>query len=104
MLYVTMRIAESEMHDGILLALSKGHMRIALDDCADAVELREVNGHWTLDDGTLVELDGVFTDGNTDAALFGELYPLASAAGHVAGSALATSWSRYHPLPATSTH
>ena len=104
MLYVTMRIPENGKQDGIVLALSKGHMRIALDGCPDVVELREVKGQWTLDDGTLVELDGVFSDGNTDAALFGELYPRASAAGHVGGSAVVTSWSRYQPLAAISVH
>ena len=103
MLYVTMRIAENGKQDGILLAWSKGHMRIALEDCADVVELRDVNGQWTLDDGTLVELEGVFSDGNTDASLFGELYPRASAAGHVGGSAVVRSF-RYQPLPAASVH
>ena len=105
MVYVTIRIPENGKHDAILLALSEGHMRIALEDCADVVELREVNGQWTLEDGTLVELDGVFTDGNTDAALFAELYPqAAAAAGHWGGSAVVRSWSRYQPLPAASMH
>ena len=104
MLYVTMRIPENGKHDGILLALSKRHMRIALEGCTDVVELREVKGQWTLDDGTLVELDGVFTDGNTDAAVFGELYPRASAAGYMGGSAVEISWSRYQPIPVASVH
>ncbi len=102
MLYVTMRIPANEKHDGIVLAWSQGHMRIALEDCADVVELREKNGRWTLDDGTLVELDGVFTDGITDTKLFGELYPRASAAGYLGASA--GTWSRYQPLAAASVH
>lgn len=102
MLYVTMKIAENGNNDGILLAWSKGHMRIALEDSADAVELREVDGQWTLEDGTPVELDGVFTDGNTDGSLFGELHPRASAAGHLGGSVVVIPWSRFQSLPATS--
>ena len=80
MLYLTIRFPESGKHDGILLALSKGQMRIALEGCTDVVELQEVEGQWTRDDGALVELDGLFTDGKTDVALFSELYPRASAA------------------------
>jgi hypothetical protein len=101
MLYLTMRFSESEKRDGILLALSKGQMRIALEGCTDVVELREVDGQWTLDDGTLVELDGLFTDGGTDATLLSELYPRAAAAGHIGEAAAALSWSRYQPLPAS---
>ena len=74
-------------------------MRIALEGCTDAVELREMEGQWTLDDGTRVELDGLFTDGTTDVALFSELYPRASAAGQLGGSAAVVSWSRHQPLP-----
>src|SRR5579871_6597398 len=80
MLCLTMRIAENEKN-GILLACRKGHMRIALEDCADAVEVREVNGRWTLEDGTPVELDGVFTGGDTDLALF-EAQPARELAEH----------------------
>jgi len=69
MLYLTMTFPQNEKHDGILLALSKGEMRIALEGCSDVVELREAEGHWTLDDGTPVDLDGLFTDGNMDFAL-----------------------------------
>lgn len=97
MLYLTIRFPESGKHDGILLALSKGQMRIALEGCTDVVELREVEGQWTRDDGAPVELDGLFTDGRTDVALFGELYPRAAAAGHLGEAAVITSWSRYQP-------
>jgi hypothetical protein len=76
MLYLTMTFPKNGKQDGILLALSTRRMRIALDGYPDVVELREVEGRWSLDDGTPVELDGLFTDGNTDAALIGELCPL----------------------------
>jgi hypothetical protein len=81
MLYVTMTFSKNGRQEGILLALSKGRMRIALEGCPDVVELREGGGRWTLDDGTPVELDGLFTDGHTDAALISDLYPRVSAAG-----------------------
>lgn len=99
MLYLTMRFPESGKHDGILLALSKGQMRIALEGCTDVVELREIEGRWTLDGGALVELDGLFTDGSTDVGLFSDLYPRASAAGQFGGAAVTLSWSRHQPLP-----
>ena len=87
MLYLTMTFPENGKQDGVLLALSKGQMRIALGGCPDVVELREVEGQWTLDDGTPVELDGLLADGNTDVALFSELYPRASAAGQLGARA-----------------
>lgn len=104
MLYLTMRFHESEMRDGVLLAWSEGQMRIAMEDCTDVVELRQMEGRWTLDDGTWVELDGLFTDGNTDVALFRELYPQALAAGQLGAAAVALSWSRHQPVPATCVH
>jgi hypothetical protein len=104
MVYVTMTIPESGRHDGILLALSKGQMRIALDGSTDVVELRAADGQWALEDGTPVELDGLFTDGNTDVAAFSELYPRASAAGHLGGASGALSSSRYQPRPAAGVH
>ena len=81
MLYLTMTFSKNEKQDGILLALSNGQMRIALEGRTDVVELRQLEGQWILDDGTPVELDGLFTDGNTDLALFTALYPRALAAG-----------------------
>ena len=104
MLYVTMRIPENEKQDGIVLAWSKGHLRIAMEDCADVVELRDVNGQWTLEDGTPVELDGLFTDGSADKEPFAEFHPCASAAGYLGTSAVVISWSRYHLAPAISVH
>ena len=104
MLYLTMRFPESGNHDAILLAWSKGQARIALEGCTDVVEIREMEGQWTLDDGTPVELDGLFTDGATDVALFSDLYPRASAAGHSGGAAGALSWSRHQALPANRVH
>ena len=68
-------------YEGILLACSNGKMRVALDGSTDVVELRECEGQWTLEDGTLVELDGLFTDGAADVTLFSELYPRALSAG-----------------------
>jgi hypothetical protein len=102
MLYLTMTFPESGKREGILLALSKGQMRVALEGCTDVVELQQIEGQWTREDGTLVELDGLFTDGRTDLALFSELYPRASAAGR--GAAGVISWFRYQPLPATRVH
>lgn len=94
MVYLTMTFPEGGKQDGILLALSKGQMRIALEGCPDVVELLEIEGQWTQDDGTPVELHGLFTDGNTDLTLFSELFPRVSAAGHVGDSvaALTSRW------------
>jgi len=75
MLYLTMTFPENERQDGVLLAWSKGQMRVALGGCSDVVELREAEGQWTLDDGTPVELDGLLTDGDTELARLGELFP-----------------------------
>jgi|SRR5579872_52020 len=83
MLYLTMTFPENGKQDGVLLALSNGQMRIALEGCPDAVELREVAGQWALDDGTPVELDGLLTDGDIDVTLFSELYPWSLAAGQL---------------------
>ena len=104
MVYLTMTFPEGGKQDGILLALSKGQVRIALEGCSDIVELREIEGQWALEDGTPVELHGLFTDGNTDLTLFSELYPRVSAAGHADDSAAGRSWSRYEALPASSVH
>ena len=73
-------------YEGILLACSRGQMRIALDGSTDVVELLECEGQWTLEDGTPVELDGLFTDGAADVTLFSELYPRTLSAG-VSGTA-----------------
>jgi hypothetical protein len=104
MVYLTMTFPEGGKQDGILLASSKGQMRIALEGCTDVVELREAEGQWTLEDGTPVELHGMFTDGNTDLTLFSELYPRVLAAGHLGSAAADLSWSRYEALPAGSVH
>jgi hypothetical protein len=76
-----MTLPKNRTQDAVLLALSKGQMRIAVEGSTDVVELREWEGRWTMDDGAPVELDGLMTDGNTDMALFSEWYPRASAAG-----------------------
>lgn len=104
MLCLSITFSGGGKHDGILLALSKKQMRIALEGCTDVVELREVEGQWILNDGTLVELDGLFSDSNSDVALFSELYPRAAAMGHWGGAAVDLSWSQYRPLSATSLH
>lgn len=104
MLCLSITFPEGEKHDGILLALSKGQMRIVLEGCPDAVELREVEGQWALENGTQVELDVLFTEGSTDIALFSDLYPRASVAGHAGEAGGIGSWSRYQPLPAASVH
>lgn len=81
MLSITMTMAQGRTVEGVLLAMSRERMRVALQDSDDTLELRHVDGCWMTDDETAVEIEALLTDGRSNVSRFAELFPRVLTAG-----------------------
>ena len=75
-MYVIMSISGGKIFEGVVLAAGGNRMRIALRDDPDTVELIKTDGQWSLNDGTLVELEFVICSAGLCSSL------LSSSPGH----------------------
>ena len=49
--------------EAILLAASEEHMRVIIRQQEDTIEFRLVGDQWISDDGTVIEIEALFSDG-----------------------------------------
>jgi len=75
-MYLQIGFSDGRSVDAVLLAASPDRMRVAFEDCADATELRLIDGRWTDEDGTEVSLDAIFFEDDAEPA------PMVSVARH----------------------
>jgi hypothetical protein len=82
-MYLQIGFSDGRSVNAVLLTASPDRMRVALEDRADATELRLIDGRWTDEDGVEVSLDAVFFADHTAPADFhAEAAPMVSAARH----------------------
>jgi hypothetical protein len=78
LLYPTGHIIE-----GLLLAASRDRMRVAVPDRTDTVEFQLAGSQWLSEEGDLVEMQAILTDGRTELGDFCyDLFPRTFAAGN----------------------
>jgi hypothetical protein len=79
-MHLTFNFTQGRTEEGILLAISKDHLRVAIPGREDIVELRLIDGFWTIEDGERVELVSLIR--MTDISvpeLFADAHPMVSA-------------------------
>ena len=81
MVCVIMHSASGRTIEGVLLKSNRDRMRVAAPGSDDTWELRRADGVWSMEDGTPVELDAVFTDGDSGSEQLAGMYPRVQAAG-----------------------
>jgi len=58
-MYAIFSLSDGTMQEGVVLAVDRNRMRVALRDSQDTVELRNSSGQWRSENGGLVELETV---------------------------------------------
>ena len=74
-MYVVIRSASGATLEGMVLALGRDRMRVALRGSPDVVELRRSYSQWFSDRGDLIEFDALVSDGHF-AASHAEMFPM----------------------------
>jgi len=75
---VTIKQANGQRVEGVLLAASKYCLRVMLPEESDITELRCEYGQWMLETGEPVELESLIADPSVDLSRFAvEMFPLA---------------------------
>jgi hypothetical protein len=65
-MYVMFSTKNRKAVGGLLLAISRTEMRLAVPGESDALELQLVDGHWTGEDGNLFVIDSMLDGGVLD--------------------------------------
>jgi hypothetical protein len=58
-MHLTFSFPAGRRIEGVLLAIGRYEMRVALPEQQDTVEFRLVDGYWTAEDGERIELDAL---------------------------------------------
>jgi hypothetical protein len=71
MMLLSMKDSAGRTLDAFVLAVSPNHMRLAVRDFSDALELNYAYGEWKTEDGLVIEIESILTDGRgLDLAVF----------------------------------
>ena len=79
MLSITLIVGWDHTVEGVVLARSSDAFRIAIPGMSDTMELRLVDGCWTVEGKMLAELGAMVTDGYCVAESFVEAYSVCAA-------------------------
>jgi hypothetical protein len=63
MMLLSMKDSAGRTLDAFVLAVSPNHMRLAVRDFSDALELNYAYGDWKTEDGLVIEIESILTDG-----------------------------------------
>ncbi len=74
-MYVSIGFSNGQAAEGVLLAVSRDRMRLALPGRTDTLELHRAGGDWHDEDGKLVFVDLLWQDGSHDPAELREVFP-----------------------------
>ena len=68
---LSMKDSAGRTLDAFVLAVSPNHMRLAVRDFSDVLELNYAYGEWKTEDGLAIEIESILTDGRRlDLAIF----------------------------------
>ena len=62
-MHMTLNFATGRRVDGLLLAASRGRMRLAVRNRNETIELNFQAGHWRAEDGSMVEIEALIWNG-----------------------------------------
>jgi hypothetical protein len=79
---MTIRFQNGRRDEAVLLAANRDRIRIVTRSRRDAIELRNVNAYWFMEDWTAIEIETFIPLEGTDVSAFcAEVYPRTFAAG-----------------------
>jgi hypothetical protein len=64
-MHMTLNFATGRRVDGLLLAASRGRMRLAVRNRNETIELNFQAGQWRAEDGSMVEIEALIWNGLT---------------------------------------
>jgi hypothetical protein len=79
---MTIRHQNGLRAEAVVLAASRGRMRVAIDSQGDTIELHEVDAHWYTEEGAEIEIEALIVSAGINVPhLCAAVYPRTIAAG-----------------------
>jgi hypothetical protein len=73
-MHLYIRDAFSEIIEGVVLAVGRNRLRIAVRKWHDTIEIVYRNGQWLTEDGRELRLESLVTDGRCNGDFFDEFF------------------------------